>query len=194
MVERELLNGERIKELRKKAGLTQEELAKRAGVSQPLIAKIEGGKVDPRVSTIKKILAVLTSEEKDVIRVSDIMTKDVITVEYHDKIHIAVDKMKKSGVSQLPVLANGRPVGAIEEADITRLLWKNLENPKKIYSMEIGEVLGTMYPMVPPDTSIDVAVDLLAKGHNAILVVSEGKLIGIVTKIDVLAAMKNSQR
>jgi predicted transcriptional regulator len=194
MIERELLNGERIKELRKKAGLTQEELAKRAGVSQPLIAKIEGGKVDPRVSTIKKILSVLTSEEKSVINASDIMTKDVIAGEDHDKIHVAVDKMKKSGVSQLPVLVNGRPVGAIEEADITRLLWKNLENPKTIYSMEVGEVLGTMYPMVPPDTPIDVVVDLLAKGHNAILVVSEGKLIGIITKIDVLTAMKNSQR
>lgn len=194
MAEREFLEGEHIKELRRKAGLTQEELAKRAGVSQPLIAKIEGGKVDPRVSTIKKILAVLASEKESVIKVSDIMTKDVVTVDYHDKIHVAVDKMKKTGFSQLPVVVDGRPVGAIEEADIMRLLWKNLESPSRIYLMEVSEVLGTMYPMVPPDTPIDTAVDLLAKGHNAVLVVSEGKLIGIVTKIDVLAAMKNSQR
>jgi len=194
MTEPEALTGNYMKELRRRAGLTQEELAQKAGVSQPLIAKIEGGKVDPRISTVKKILTVLLARKSNLMTVSDIMTSDVITVDYHDSIQTAVDKMKKSGVSQLPVMIDNRPVGAIEEADITRLLWKNLENPDKIYSMKVGDVMGTIYPMIRSDATIDEAVNLLAKGHNAVLVVNEGKLVGITTKIDVLTAMRNSQR
>ena len=54
-----------IKKLRIKAGMSQSELAKKAGVSQAHIAKIETGKVDPRFSTVKRILECLQEEEKD---------------------------------------------------------------------------------------------------------------------------------
>ncbi|MHA1431033.1 MAG: helix-turn-helix domain-containing protein, partial [Candidatus Freyarchaeota archaeon] len=47
---------EDIKRLRKKVGLTQTELAEKAGVSQSLIARIESGSVDPRLSTLQRIL------------------------------------------------------------------------------------------------------------------------------------------
>jgi len=40
--------------------LTQKKLAEMAGVSQAHVAKIEQGKVDPRLSTVNKILVVLT--------------------------------------------------------------------------------------------------------------------------------------
>jgi len=51
-----------LKSLRKKANLTQKELAMKAGVSQALVARIESGSVDPRVSTLIKILTVLSDE------------------------------------------------------------------------------------------------------------------------------------
>ena len=49
-----------LRSLRKKANLTQKELAMKAGISQALIARIEAGDVDPRVSTLRKILIVLS--------------------------------------------------------------------------------------------------------------------------------------
>lgn len=49
-----------IKKMRIEAGLTQNELARMIGVSQAHIAKIENEKVDPRLSTINKILQVLS--------------------------------------------------------------------------------------------------------------------------------------
>ena len=42
-----------LKERRTDLALTQSELAERADVSQPLIARIEGGDVDPRLSTLQ---------------------------------------------------------------------------------------------------------------------------------------------
>lgn len=48
-----------IRKIRKELGITQEELAKKAGVTQAYIAKLEAGKVDPRLSTLNRILQAL---------------------------------------------------------------------------------------------------------------------------------------
>ena len=50
--------------MRKINGLTQGELARRSGVSQACIAKVENGRLNPRLSTMVKILLVLVSERE----------------------------------------------------------------------------------------------------------------------------------
>jgi predicted transcriptional regulator len=70
------ISGSFIKELRVQAGLTQKRLAELAGVSQAHVAKIEQGKVDPRFSTVNKILGVLTEGKQK--KCMDIMTRGVI--------------------------------------------------------------------------------------------------------------------
>ena len=47
--------GNKLSELRKKKGLTQEELAIRCGVNVRSIQRIEAGTVSPRVATLKLI-------------------------------------------------------------------------------------------------------------------------------------------
>jgi len=49
--------GNRLKEVRVKAGLSQRELAKRAGVTNSTISMIEKNSVSPSVSSLKKVLA-----------------------------------------------------------------------------------------------------------------------------------------
>ncbi len=80
---------EEIRRLRLKAGLTQKELAERAGVSQSLIARIESGTVDPRLSTLKKILRALEEATKEGIKAGDVMHTPVITVQMTDSIRKA---------------------------------------------------------------------------------------------------------
>ncbi|HCH33894.1 MAG TPA: XRE family transcriptional regulator [Oceanospirillaceae bacterium] len=48
--------GARLKEVRKKRGLSQRELAKRAGVTNSTISLIEQNRVSPSVSSLKKVL------------------------------------------------------------------------------------------------------------------------------------------
>ena len=52
----ELPTPEDLRQRRTELDLTQSSLADKAGVSQPLIARIEGGDVDPRLSTLRRIV------------------------------------------------------------------------------------------------------------------------------------------
>lgn len=59
----------RIKRYRQKAGISQDRLSKLAGVTLHTISKIESGAtVDPRIETLKKIVAALRIKVDDLIK------------------------------------------------------------------------------------------------------------------------------
>ena len=99
-------------------GLTQRKLAELVGVSQAHIAKIEKESVDPRLSTVNKILKVLTEGEGKKCR--DVMTRQVISAKPTDKILKVSQLMMKYAISQLPVLEGGKIVGIITEESTVR--------------------------------------------------------------------------
>jgi transcriptional regulator with XRE-family HTH domain len=47
--------GKNLRKARKRLGLTQEEVARRSGVHATEVSRIEAGKRDPRVSTLKRL-------------------------------------------------------------------------------------------------------------------------------------------
>lgn len=51
--------GNKIKECRKKRGVSQEELAKQIGVKRAVISKYETGKISPRLDMVQKIARAL---------------------------------------------------------------------------------------------------------------------------------------
>src|SRR5688572_29604980 len=57
----------KILKIRKQRGLTQAELAERSGVSQQHIAKIERAKLDPKLSTLRRVADALGCEVRDLI-------------------------------------------------------------------------------------------------------------------------------
>lgn len=196
MIKLDLLNllkrpGEEIRKERKRKGLTQSSLARKAKVSQALIARIERGQVDPRLSTLKKIVdALVEGDQQKGSRAIDIAMRDVIVVNHDDTIEKAVKLMRRYGISQLPVLRNGTPIGAVEELELLKAFSKE-KDIKKFYQKKVVEAISSVYPMVDPDTSVTDVIDYLLKGHNAVLVTKDNHLEGIITKIDVLMKSKN---
>ena len=88
---------EDLRERRKELDLTQSELADRADVSQPLIARIEGGDVDPRLSTLRRIVNALEAAEGSILRAEDLMNREVVSVEPDDSVHHTKEVMDEKG-------------------------------------------------------------------------------------------------
>jgi predicted transcriptional regulator len=173
-----------IKKYRKKLKLTQVELAKRAGVSQSLIARIEAGDVDPRLSTLKKILEAMKVEEIGDKCAENIMKAPVIHVHPSDTVGQASEIMEKYGISQLPVLEGDVQVGSISEAMVIKGM--DLEKDlSKVSTKKIGDIMNGGFPAVEKKTGVKTLSKLLEIGP-AVLIREKGKVVGIVTKADVL--------
>ncbi|MDH5754129.1 MAG: CBS domain-containing protein [Candidatus Bathyarchaeota archaeon] len=171
------ITGTMLKRLRIEAGLTQKRLAELVGISQAHIAKIEQGKVDPRLSTINKILQVLTEGEKRKCR--DIMTKGVLFAKPNDSILKVSEVMVRHAISQMPVMNGSRVVGTVTEESIIRNLSSNIAAEK------VKNIMDLPLPTVSEETSINAIRPLLEK-RQGVLVTKGKKVIGIITRSDML--------
>jgi len=182
---------EDIKRLRKKVGLTQTELAKLAGVSQSLIARIEKGTVDPRLSTLRRILEAIKLVEmraKKSKSARDVMYSPVITIKSKEKVKKAIELMEKYAISQLPVVNdNGVPVGSITESTVLKKLLSG--DPEKIFQLKVEEIMEESFPTITPSTNIKDIQQLILKKYPAVLVMEKGKIVGIITKIDLITGI-----
>ncbi|MCS7113678.1 MAG: CBS domain-containing protein [Nitrososphaerota archaeon] len=179
--------GESIRRLRKRAGLTQKDLAERAGVSQSLISRIERGSVDPKLSTLQSILNVLSGYTSVKKRACDIMNPNVISVRYDETVRDAVDLMRTYDISQLPVEREGRMVGGIHEASLIRMLVFE-KNPREFFEQKVFKVMEKPFPTVSPDTLLEEVMLILSRGEPAVIVEEDGRMVGIITKIDVISS------
>jgi len=170
-----------IRHLRKKLNLTQAALAKYADVSQSLIAKIESSSIDPTFTNAQKIFTALQQlSEKEEQKAASVMNKNLIYLEPSDSLKVAIQRMKKYSISQLPVLDNKKAVGLISETAILDALMNN-----KSADTALLEVMNDAPPTIDANASIHVVSHLL-KFYPMALVAEKGKLLGVITKADLL--------
>ncbi|MFQ3318741.1 MAG: putative transcriptional regulator [Natronomonas sp.] len=169
-----------LRERRTNLELTQSELAERADVSQPLIARIEGGDVDPRLSTLRRIVNALDEAESAVMHAEDIMHEGVISIAPDDSVREAIDLMVREGYSQLPVVRDGRPQGVISNSDIRQL------DSETAGDLPVADAMRESITTVEPDATLD-EVNAHLNHQDAVMVVEEGQLLGIITEADVAA-------
>lgn len=175
---------EDLRERRDKLNLTQSDLAGRAEVSQPLIARIEGGDVDPRLSTLRRIVTALDEAEGGLLHAHELMNESVVSVEPDDSVNEALELMDEQGYSQLPVISQGAVEGLISTSSIRQQEGSNLGK------LPVNEVMNESTTTVEPgETLADIESSL---DHNdAVLVKDEGDVVGIITEADI--ARKKSE-
>ncbi len=174
-----------IKKIRKILGLTQNKLANLSGVSQSLIAKIEAGRIDPSFSKTRAIFETLQRLQlKNSKKMKNIMTRDIISVNINSTVAEVANLMHKHAISQMPVLSKGEVIGSVSD----KLLIKKLSedgSSKKLYEEQVNKVMEPPFPTVDEDTPIDLLIPIL-NFYPAILVIKGKRIIGIVTRADLL--------
>ncbi|MBI3585628.1 MAG: cystathionine beta-synthase [Ignavibacteriales bacterium] len=109
----------------------------------------------------------------------------LISIDPVTTIRKALDLLNQHNISQLPVLDKGQAVGSIEESD---LMGAVLGNPA-LFDAPVSSLMKPAFPKVHIDESINQAITLLSKKHPAVLVEDEAKVVGIVTRFDVIEYM-----
>ncbi len=121
------------------------------------------------------------------------MSRKVLTVEVYDSIGLARRLIAKHRVNQLPVLDDGKLVGIVTDRDIrdaypTSMVIdraKEIDQFAATYTVE--EVMSYNVFTVRPTTPLLSAVKLLRRHRiGSLPVVDKGKLVGIITRSDVL--------
>ena len=180
----EVPTGSHIKRWRKSLSITQAELSELSGVAQSIITKIENDVVDPRSSTLRKLVEALSRlESPDLLHtVEDVMVRNVSALGFDDLIQTAIDIMVKEGISQLPVLANdGAILGVVSEASILK---KGAHR-----NGLVGQVMHTNPSVVDINLSILEARRRLTE-TDVLLVVEQNLLVGLVSRMDLVTALR----
>ena len=173
-----IVTGKVLKEMRSESGLSQAEVARLAKISQAHVARIENGTVDPRLSTVNRVVKVLQGRTRKRICRS-LMTRDIITFAPDDPITDVVSLMKERDISQFPVIDGHDLLGSIDEVTII----KNMG--RKLHILQVKHIMDRPFPVVDSRDGIEVAQSLL-DFHPAVLVSERGKVRGIITKSDLL--------
>jgi cystathionine beta-synthase len=112
---------------------------------------------------------------------ADDSTPHLVAVGPDQKVADALQMMKTYGLSQLPVLEEGKSVGSLREG---RLMGKLLEN-RELMQSPVSDVMDRALPVVNEDVGVETAVKYL-KSSPALLVEEYGRIVGIVTRQDVV--------
>jgi len=93
----------------------------------------------------------------------------------------ALARMDEMGVTQLPVIEEGRSVGSVRE---NRVLARVVRN-RELLDAKVNEVMEASFPIVDVDDSSE-EVSRRLRTSAAVLVEEYGRIVGIITRHDVL--------
>jgi cystathionine beta-synthase len=94
----------------------------------------------------------------------------------------AADTFRELGISQMPVIENGRIIGAVQEITIVHALHGGLDSR----SATVRQVMARPMPEVEVSVLLQEIYRLLLAGNQAVVVLKEGRLAGLITRADLM--------
>jgi CBS domain-containing protein len=146
--------------------------------------------------------------------VRDIMDSNPATVHPDTPVEEVVSALRNHELPGLPVVdGDGRVVGMITEADLVlpddkgdlhiphyinlfggtvflEPLSRFEDRLRKAFAAKAEDMMTAKPDTVSPDTTVEEAARMIHEsGHNRLPVVEDGRLVGVVTRLDVLGAL-----
>ncbi len=151
-------------------------------------------------------------------KVADVMDADPVTVSPDDDVRTVVERLQDNELPGLPVVdKQGSVVGIVTENDLTlEEEQANIPLPHfinllggvifieplagfekrlaKAFASKVSDMMTTDVDTISPDAGTSEAGRIIAeKHHNRLPVVRDGRLVGVITRVDVLRSLTNSQ-
>ncbi|MCP4258710.1 MAG: CBS domain-containing protein [Planctomycetes bacterium] len=115
-------------------------------------------------------------------KVGQVMSKDVLSISPNETVASAAMVMSKNNISCILILENENVTGILTEED---LLKKAIVGCKDAHKVSVTEVMSSPVETVPSDCSVLIAGKTMEdKRIKRLPVMSENKLVGIVTQTD----------
>ena len=112
----------------------------------------------------------------------------ILTVGSHDEVGRALELMREHAVSQVPVVSSEDERAFIGMVSERGLLWASAEHPG-ILGEPVTEVLEPPLPELSVDDPAEDAVRLVRDDARAVIVVANGRPLGILTAVDLVEAL-----
>lgn len=113
----------------------------------------------------------------------------MIAVTLSDPVANAVELMRKFDVSQLPVVEEGHVLGTVHDDTVM----KKLLTKEVSFGQPVQEVMDPPLPTIEAHSELSELYKQLTGNHNAVVVVKNGKAMGVLTKMDVISHLSKRE-
>jgi CBS domain-containing membrane protein len=125
--------------------------------------------------------------------ISEIMTRNLITLNINDQLGDAKKIFEEKLIRQIPMVSEKAIIGMLSYVDFLKVSFPDVTLDEKnietyVYDMfSIEQVMTKNLFMVPPNSTIkEVGMLLAEKAFHALPVVEDDELVGIVTTTDLI--------
>ncbi|MBI39167.1 MAG: hypothetical protein CMF59_06180 [Leptospiraceae bacterium] len=122
-------------------------------------------------------------------KVSDVMTRDVVTCDARDPAAAAARTCLENGFLGVLVMRDGTPLGTITVFDLLRLSYEDsLDIERNFLKVTVEQVIeGKEMVSVSSDAFLREALNLMiAKKVRSLPVIDDGKILGILSYVDMV--------
>ena len=121
-------------------------------------------------------------------RIEETEVPTLVTIAAHQKVGEAIDVMQRYSISQLPVVRDGElssladVIGSLQDRDLLDRVFKN---PDALHE-DVAAAMQPPLAAVEADQTLDEVFATLTGRTNAVVVASDGKPVGVLTRSDLL--------
>ena len=106
---------------------------------------------------------------------------ELVTVTPNELVSAALAKMNELGLTQIPVLEDGKSVGSLRENHLLSKVF----NERDLLEAPVSKVMDKSFPIVDVDDDVNV-VSRKLRTSPAVLIEEYGRITGIITRHDLL--------
>jgi len=128
-------------------------------------------------------------------KVKDVMTKDVISVDKDVDLRHVLKLMKKHEITKLPVLEDKKLIGVITDNIIAYKLGSKRKRGVPASRLHASSVTDKDIEIISPDTDIKTILRKVGEpGPTLLNVIVNDTLVGVITKADLLPLVKSNKQ